>query len=79
MYVIILPLLSIYLIGTEKIKYFSIFSPKESNWPPDSFARSSITKWQSYVEPLWNTTEISFGILHLKLQILWAAPLYFPI
>ena len=31
LYVIVLPLSSSFLIGTEKVIYFSVFSPKHSN------------------------------------------------
>ena len=31
LYVIVLPLWKIFLIGTEKVIYFSVFSPKYSN------------------------------------------------
>ena len=79
LYVIVLPLSSSFLIGTEKVIYFSVFSPKHSNWPSNSFANCLIIKWLSYVEPLWNTTGISFGVLYLKLKILRAAPLYFSV
>ena len=76
MYVIVLLLSNSFLIGTEKVIYFSVFSPKHSNWPSNSFASCLIMKWLSYREPLWNTAGIYFGVLYLKLQILWAAPLY---
>ena len=79
MYLIVLPLSSPFLIGTEKVIYLSVFSCKHSNLPLNSFARSVIIKWESYAEPLWSTIGISFGVLYLKLQILWAAPLYFPV
>ena len=65
-YVIVLLLSGSFLIGNEKIMYFSVFSPKHSNWPSNSFANCLIMKWLSYVEPLWNTTGISFGILNGK-------------
>ena len=78
LYVIVLPLSSFLLIGTEKVIYFSVFSPKDWSWPSNSFASLLVMKWQSYVEPLWNTFGVSFGVLYLKLQILWAAPLNFP-
>ena len=79
MHVLVLPLSCSFLIGTEKVMYFSVFSPKHSDWPSDSSGNCLIMKWWSYVEPLWNTTGISYGTLHLKLQILWAAPLNFPV
>ena len=80
-YLIDLPLPSSFSINTEKVKYFSAFSPKHWNCPLNwnSSASSLIIKWWSYVEPLWNSTGISFGVLYLKLQILWAGPLYFPV
>ena len=37
LYVIVLPLLH-FLIGTEKVIYFSIFSPVQSSSPLNSFA-----------------------------------------
>ena len=79
MYVVVLLLSSSFLIGTEKVIYFSVFSPKHSNWPSNSFANCLIKKWLSYVEPIGNTTGIYLGVLYLKLQILLAAPLYFPV
>ena len=44
LYVIVLPFSSIFLIGTEKGIYFSVFSPKHSSLPLNSFAESSIMK-----------------------------------
>ena len=32
LYVIVLVLSSSFLIGTEEVMYFSVFSPKHSNW-----------------------------------------------
>ena len=63
LYVIVSVLSSSFLIGTEKVIYFSLFSPKHSNWPTNSFAKCFIKKWLSYVEPLWNTTGVSFGVV----------------
>ena len=37
LYVIVLPLSSFLLIGTEKVLDFSVFSPKHSSWPSNSF------------------------------------------
>ena len=79
MHVIVLLLSSSFLISTEKVIYFSVFSPKDLNWLSNSFASCLIMKWYSYAEPLWNTTGISFGVLYLKEQILWAAPLNYPV
>ena len=45
LYVLVLLLSSYFLIGTEKVIYFSLFSPKHSNWPSNSFANCSIKKW----------------------------------
>ena len=45
LYVIVLLLSSSFLIGTEKVIYFSVFSPKHSNWPSNSFANCLIIKW----------------------------------
>ena len=47
LYVIVLSLsLSCsFLIGTEKVIYFSVFSPKHSNWPLKSSANCLILKW----------------------------------
>ena len=47
LYVIVSPLsLSCsFLIGTEKLIYFSVFSPKHSNSPLNSSADSLIMKW----------------------------------
>ena len=45
LYVIVLLLSSSFLIGTEKVIYFSVFSPKHSNWPSNSSANCSIKKW----------------------------------
>ena len=46
LYVIVLSLSSLcsFLIGTEKLIYFSIFSPKHSNSPLNSSANSLIKK-----------------------------------
>ena len=69
LYVIHLPLSSSFLIGTKKLIYFSVFSLKHSNCPSNFSANSLIIKWLSHVEPLWNTTGISFGVLCLRFQI----------
>ena len=45
LYVIVLPLSSSLLIGTEKVIYFSVFSAKCSSVPLNSFANSSLMKW----------------------------------
>ena len=45
LYVITLLLSFSFLIGTEKVMYFSVFSPKHSNWPLNSSANSLIIKW----------------------------------
>ena len=44
LYVIVLPLPCSFLIGTEKLTYFSVFSPKHSNSPLNSSANSLIIK-----------------------------------
>ena len=44
LYVIVLPLSSYFLIGTEKVIYFSVFSPKDSNYASSSLASSLIMK-----------------------------------
>ena len=44
LYVIDLPLSSSFLIGTEKMTYFSVFFPKHSNCPSNSSASSLIIK-----------------------------------
>ena len=45
LYVVVLPLSSCFLIGTEKVIYFSVISSKNLNCPSNSFSNSSITKW----------------------------------
>ena len=40
-----LPLSSSFLIGTQKVIYFSAFSPKNSNFPSNFSANSLIIKW----------------------------------
>ena len=44
LYLIVLLLSSSFLIGTEKVIYFSVFSPKHSNQPLNSFANCLIMK-----------------------------------
>ena len=44
LYVIVLPLSCSFLIGTEKVIYFSVFSPKHSDSPLESSANSLIKK-----------------------------------
>ena len=44
LYVIDLPLSNPFLNGTEKVIYFSVFSPKHSNCPSNSYASSLIIK-----------------------------------
>ena len=41
LYVVVLPLSSCFLIGTEKVIYFSVFFPKHSNFP-FSFSANSL-------------------------------------
>ena len=43
-HVIVLPLSSSFSIGTEKVIYFSVFSPKHSNRPSNFFASRLIMK-----------------------------------
>ena len=43
--VIGLPLASSFLTGTEKVIYFSVFCPKYSNLPSNSFPNFLIMKW----------------------------------
>ena len=45
LYVTDLPLSGSFLIGTEKVMFFSVFFPKHSNCPPNLFANSLIIKW----------------------------------
>ena len=45
LYVIVLLLSCSFLTGTEKLIYFSVFSPKHSNSPLNSSANSLIMKW----------------------------------
>ena len=45
LYVIVLLLSCSFLIGTEKLIYLSVFSPKHSNSPLNSSANSLIMKW----------------------------------
>ena len=45
LYVIVLSLSCSFLIGTEKVIYFFVFYPKQSNWLLISFAKSLIVKW----------------------------------
>ena len=73
-YLVVLQLSCSFLIGTEKVTYFLIFSPTQPNWPPNSSANYSIIKWVSY-PALWITTGTSLGTLYFKSQILWTAPL----
>ena len=42
-----LPFLIIFLSGTEKVIYFSVFSPKQSILPLNFSASSLITEWKS--------------------------------
>ena len=44
LYATVLPLSSCLLIGTEKVIYFSVFSPKHSNCSSNSLANSLIIK-----------------------------------
>ena len=52
LYVIDLPLSSPFLIGTENVIYFSVFSPKDPNCPSNFSASSLIIKCWSYAERL---------------------------
>ena len=45
LYVIVSLLSCSFLIGTEKLIYFSVFSPGHSNSPLNSSANSLIIKW----------------------------------
>ena len=69
-YLFFLSLSNSFSIGTEKLPYFSVFSPKHSNC-------SSSCSAYSYVEPLWNITGIYFSgcypkntFISYKLQIM---------
>ena len=44
LYVIVLPLSSSFCIGTEKVKYYFVFSPKHSNCSSNSSTSSLIMK-----------------------------------
>ena len=79
MHVIVLPLSNSFLICTEKLIYFSVYSPKHLNLPLNSLASFSVIKWLSYVDQLWKTTVISFSLLYLRLKLSWVARLYFPV
>ena len=46
------PLSCSFLSGTEKVMYFSVFSPKQLNRPLNSSGNCLIMKCQSHVEPL---------------------------
>ena len=46
----------------KRYALFCVFS-LHSKCPLNSSARSLTIKWYSYLEPLWNTTRISFGVL----------------
>ena len=70
-------LLTSFFIGSENVLYFSVLSLRQLNSPFNSFASSFMTKVIIAVW-LWKTTEISFGILYLKLHMLCGAPLYLP-
>ena len=59
--------------------YIYLFSPKHLNCPLNFSAGFFIIKRQSYVERLWNTIGISFGVIYDGFKTLWAAPLYFPV
>ena len=45
LYIIFLLLSSYFLIGIEKVIYFSVFSPKDSNYTSNSLASSLFMKW----------------------------------
>ena len=45
LYIVVLPLSCSFLIGTDKVIYFSVFSSKLSKLPLNSFANSLIMKW----------------------------------
>ena len=45
LYVLVLPSSHFFLIGTEKVVYFSIFSPIKSSSPLNSSANGLIMKW----------------------------------
>ena len=44
LYMFALPFLCSFLIGAKKVIYFSVFSPKQSQLPLNSFTTSSIIK-----------------------------------
>ena len=44
LYIVVLPLSCAFLIGTDKVIYFSVFSPMHSKLPLNSFANSLIMK-----------------------------------
>ena len=45
LYVVVLPLSCSFLIGAEKVMYFSVFSPRHSKLPLNYLANCLIMKW----------------------------------
>ena len=75
----LLIILTCFSSKTEMVKFFLVFSPKQLNCFWNTSARSVTIKLQSQLDPTWKTIWISVGKLYLKLYMLFAAPLYFPV
>ena len=77
LYVIALLFPFSFLIGTENVIYFFMFSPNHSNCSSNSPANSLIVKWYSWLEPLWNTIGISFCVLYLRFtDTMWGISIF---
>ena len=72
-FVISSPFLSIlvtfFSIGTVKVMYFSVFSPKQVN----CLFLILLASDNNYKYPLWKTVGVFLGTLYFKLHILCAA------
>ena len=69
----------VFSIGIEAVILFSVFPSRHSNQSSYPSASCLIIKLYSYFDPFWKTIEISFGVLYLRLQMQWAAPLHLPV
>ena len=66
-------------IGNETVLYVWMFSPIQRKFDLDSFAKSFINKWKSYLLPFWTAVGICLCSGYLKLHKECATPLYLPV
>ena len=59
----------------KRLCTFSVFSPKQVDFPPNCSARSFMIKWKSYLYSLRKIVQISLGVLYFKLNM-WSTSIF---